>query len=320
MDELTMLREAFGPDEAPSLTTETRARTALTAQMHDKSHRTRTIVVGLAAAAAVVAVTATVAVRNIGHEHGPGHEPAPVANVLPFLHPANVAQYFENAAWTAERRRWVDPQPDQFMYTETVELRNQRAYENQHPNDALVPGKTENRTIQQWNRVDGQVQAEMRNGRLEVVERGGNVTWDRLKWAEISALTTPEKVASWVAHPDPAFSVELTAMIGQYVLPPKVQAAIFRYLAQQPDMRLNPDAVNIDGRPAIGLGRVVEGYLSQELLFDQQTYALIGERVVAVADHVTHGDDADLVAHKGDVFRQVIYAKMIIVDRPGDTQ
>jgi hypothetical protein len=242
------------------------------------------------------------------------------AGVLPFAHPANVTQYFENAAWTAERRQWVDPRPDQFMYTETVELRNQRSYENQNPNGALVPGKTENRRIQQWNRVDGQVQAEIRDGKLEVVQRGGNVTWDRLKWADISALTTPEKVANWVDHPDPAFSVVLTAMIGQYVLPPKVQAAIFRYLAQQPDMRLNPDAVNIDGRPAIGLGRVLEGYLAQELLFDQQTYALIGERLVAIADHVTHGDDADLVSHKGDVYRQVIYAKMIIVDQAGDTR
>lgn len=314
MDELTMLKEAFGPDAAPTTTAETRARTALVERMRPRRPgRHRKTAVALAAAAAI-AVTATVAVRSLGHEHHTA------ANALPFANPANVAQYFENAAWTAERRRWVDPRPDQFMYTETVELRNQRAYENKHPNDALVPGKTENRKVQQWNRVDGQVQAEMRGGRLEVIQRGGNVTWDRLKWADISALTTPEKVANWVDHPDAAFSVEITAMIGQYVLPPKVQAAIFRYLAQQPDMRLNPDAVNIDGRPAIGLGRVLEGYLSQELLFDQQTYALIGERVVAIADHVTHGDDADLVSHKGDVYRQVIYTKMIIVNRAGDTQ
>jgi len=311
MDELTMLKEAFGPDPVPTMTAETRARTALVGRMRPRKPHRKAVIIAVTAAAAI-AVTATVAVRNLEHH--------PAANALPFAHPANVAQYFENAAWTAERRRWVDPRPDQFMYTETVELRNQRAYENQHPNDALVPGKTENRKVQQWNRVDGQVQAEMRDGRLEVLQRGGNVTWDRLKWADISALTTPEKVANWVDHPNAAFSVEITAMIGQYVLPPKVQAAIFRYLAQQPDMRLNPDAVNIDGRPAIGLGRVLEGYLSQELLFDQQTYALIGERVVAIADHVTHGDDADLVSHKGDVYRQVIYTKMIIVNRAGDTQ
>jgi hypothetical protein len=318
MDEITMLREAFGPDAAPSVTAETRARTALVERMRPRRPgRHRKTAVALAAAAAI-AVTATVTVRSLGHEHPSAQRVT--ANVLPFAHPANVAQYFENAAWTAERRRWVDPRPEQFMYTETVELRNQRSYENNNPNGALVPGKTENRRVQQWNRVDGQVQAEIRGGKLEVVQRGGNVTWDRLKWADISALTTPEKVANWVDHPDAAFSVELTAMIGQYVLPPKVQAAIFRYLAQQPDMRLNPDAVNIDGRPAIGLGRVLEGYLAQELLFDQRTYALIGERVVAIADHVTHGDDADLVSHKGDVYRQVLYTKMIIVDRPGDTQ
>jgi hypothetical protein len=108
--------------------------------------------------------------------------------------------------------------------------------------------------------------------------------------------------------------------IGQYVLPPKVQAAIFRHLAQEPGMTINPDALNIDGRPAIGLGRILEGYLSQELLFDKQTYAFIGERLVAIQDHVTHGNDGDAVSHKSDVDRQAIYSKMIIVDRPGDTR
>ena len=83
-------------------------------------------------------------------------------------------------------------------------------------------------------------------------------------------------------------------------------------------MKVNPDAVNLDGHPAIGLGRIVEGYLSQELLFDKQTYALIGERQIAVADHVNRGDDGTSYTHKGDLFRQVIYRKMTIVDQPGD--
>ena len=115
-------------------------------------------------------------------------------------------------------------------------------------------------------------------------------------------------------------SVDLDSFIGQYVVPPNVQAAIYRHLAQAPGMTINPDAVNIDGRPAVGLGRTIEGYLSQELLFDKQTYQFIGERMVAIKDHVTHGDDGDLVSHRGDVYRQVIYSKMVIVDRPGDTR
>ena len=111
--------------------------------------------------------------------------------------------------------------------------------------------------------------------------------------------------------------VTLDAFIGQYVLPPNVQAAIFRHLAQEPGMTINPDAMNIDGRPAIGLGRITEGYLSQELLFDKQTYALIGERLISIKDRVTHGA---AIRRKGDVYRQVIYSKMIIVDQAGDVE
>ncbi|NMO53942.1 hypothetical protein HH310_22515 [Actinoplanes sp. TBRC 11911] len=50
-----------------------------------------------------------------------------------------------------------------------------------------------------------------------------------------------------------------------------VKAALFRDLATEPGMKVNPDAVTIEGRPAIGLGRVVDGYLSEELLFDKRT-------------------------------------------------
>jgi hypothetical protein len=331
MDELMMLQEAFGSDEAPSLAAETRARTALIERMQPPQagrpiggapgrHRKKTIVAAIAVAAAIAVTGAVVVLRSTVHDDRLAQRAQQRANVLPFPNPASVAQYLENAAWSAEQHRWIDPRPDQFMYVETLELRNRPSYENEHPNDAIVPGRAENRKVQQWDRIDGQVTASVHNGKLDVVEKGGTMDWDRLKWDDIAGLTTPDKVADWVERPKGSFGVEITAMIGQYVLPPKVQAAMFRYLARQPGMRLNPDAVNIDGRPAIGLGRVLEGYLAQELLFDQRTYALIGERLVAIKDNVTHGNDGDAVSHKGDVFRQVIYAKMIIVDQIGDTK
>jgi len=125
-------------------------------------------------------------------------------------------------------------------------------------------------------------------------------------------MDSPDKVHDDVKGDKGSFGIMLDGFIGQYVLPPNVQAAIFRYLARQPGMVVNSDAVNIDGRPAIGLARVLEGYLTEELLFDKHTYAFIGERMVAVKDHDT--------AHKGDVFVQNIYTKMIIVDHAGDTR
>jgi hypothetical protein len=181
----------------------------------------------------------------------------------------------------------------------------------------MVPGKASYRDFQRWERVDGQVQGTIEKGKLVVHHQGdAGGQWTALDWATISGLTTPEKVSAWVADPGPV-GMDISALVGQYVLPPAVKAAMFRYLAAQPGMKLNPDAVNLDGRPAIGLGRIEEGYLSRELLFDKQTYALVGERLIAIKDHVTQGSDEDLVSHKGDLYRQVIYRRMAIVDRAG---
>ena len=333
MDVDGVLREAFGADEVPSQAAENRARATLYQRMSSKEQpvtskgrrrRTRfAITAGVAAAAAAVVVAAVVVTGGDGHAPAPKAAPAassPAKSVLPFARPANAAEYLENAAWTAERKPWTDPRPDQFMYIETLELRNKPAYENQHPNDPIKPDLAENRKVQQWYSVDGQTRASYQNGQLVVTKRGdGGESWDRIAWSTITSMTSPDKVPDAVPGPG-SMSVNLDAFIGQYVVPPNVQAAIFRHLAQEPGMTINPDAVNIDGRPAVGLGRIIEGYLSQELLFDKQTYQFIGERLVAIKDHVTHSDDGDHVSHKGDVYRQAIYSKMIIVDRPGGTQ
>jgi hypothetical protein len=325
MDEMQALRAAFGPDEVPSQAAETRARAALQRRMSAKEQRVTRIdrwrprrlliAAGVAVAAATAATAATVVAVVVT-----GGGPAQLPKELPFGQPASAAEYLENAAWTAERKPWKRPRPGQFMYIETLELRNKPAYENEHPNDPIRPELSENRRIQEWHSVDGQTRAAYEDGRLVVSKRGeGGVTWDRVAWSTITSMTGPDKVPDAVPGPG-SLAVDLDAFIGQYVVPPNVQAAIFRHLARTPGMTVNPDAVNIDGRPAVGLGRTIEGYLSQELLFDKQTYQFIGERMVAVQDHVTHGDDGDAVSHRGDVYRQVIYATMTIVDRPGDTR
>jgi hypothetical protein len=323
MDEISILRETFGPDPEPSAAAEQRARNALRGRMAPRtraSWRLRVpIVVGVATAAAVVAA---VALGNAGggtrvtppiSDQGPGQTQA-VATV-PYLRPVNAAQVLENAAWTVEQETWTDPAPTQFMYVETQEMRNPKAYEQKAPNGALLPGKAKYRKVQVWNRIDGQVQATMRNGKLDTLRQGRDGTYFAfVPWSQIVKLTTPEAITAYLKHPEGGVMAVPDALAGQYVLPPEVKAAIFRHLARQPGMKVNPDAVNLDGHPAIGLGRVVEGYLSQELLFDRKTYTLIGERLIAIKNERGAGD-----GRKGDLYRQVIYRKMAIVDRPGDT-
>jgi hypothetical protein len=327
MDEISILREAFdpagpsaGPSVEPSPEAEQRARLALQSRFAVPERRRFSWRLSIPVAATAAAAVAAIVIGNVndaapivpaGPQSPPAAPAAPVA-ALPFLKPVGAAQVLENAAWTAEQQTWVDPDPTQFMYVETLEMRNQPGYEQQHPNGALLPGKAKYRKIQNWNRIDGQVWAELRKGKLEVHRQGQNGVFNSfVPWSQVVKLTSPANITAFLDHPEGGVAVQPDALTGQYVLPPDVKAAIFRYLAQQPGMKVNPAAVNLDGHPAIGLGRVLEGYLSQELLFDKQTYALIGERLIAVADN---GDD-----RKGDLFRQVIYRKMVIVDKPGAT-
>jgi hypothetical protein len=146
------------------------------------------------------------------------------------------------------------------------------------------------------------------------------MNWIQIDYNELKTLDTPAKALAWQSS-DRSTVASLDALLGQYVLPPRVEAAVYGALAQAADVRLNPDAVNVDGRPAIGLGRVIEGYLAQELLFDPSTYRLIGERMVAIADHHNTDENGnDDFTHAGAVFRQVVYTRAVIVAAPGDTQ
>ncbi|MEU7876204.1 CU044_5270 family protein [Dactylosporangium sp. NPDC049140] len=324
MDEMTALREAFGPDPEPAAGTRDRARAALLRHMEPApvaapAHRRRRwpLRVALTAAAAAAAVIGVVAVENFGtvDDSGKGYSTAG----LPFPKPASAAEVLTNAAWAATRKPWADPRPDQFMYNESRQLRNEVAYERDHPNDPIVPGRTRTITLQEWKRIDAQVMATNEGGELRVYRQGGDVTWGQLDYNQLKTLDTPDKVLAWDKAPK-NYGVVLDALLGQYVLPPKVEAAFYGALARGEDVRLNPDAVNLDGRPAIGLGRVIAGYLAQELLFDPSTYRLIGQREVAVAEHHEtdeHGDDD--FTPVGALLRQVIYTRAVIVDRVGAT-
>jgi len=329
MDEMAILREAFGPEADPPEAARQRARTALLERTQPGRMQARPTVrrrwplrVGLTAAVAAAAVIGVVTVENLNtvEERGVTRpESRPVVAALPYAHPASATEFLENAAWTAARKSWQTPRPDQFMYKESRSLRNTKALEDRAPNGPLVPGRTRLMKVQRWDRIDGQVSARMDEGKLVVERQGSTLSWVFVPYADLAELTTPEQVLAWEKAPKDV-GVDLDALLGQYVLPPAVEAAVFRAIAKGKGVRLNPDAVNIDGRPAVGLGQTIEGYLSQELLFDKETYALIGERLVAIANHKNVGDDGTSYVRKGDVFRQVVYTASRIVDNPGDTK
>lgn len=328
VDELTTLREAFGPDEAPPAAARQQARTALLNRIHAgeatvrpgqrRPRRQRAILVGLVAtAAAVAAVIGATAMGNRGTVETQPTTDHPSAS-LPLAYRASAVTFLENAALAADKKAWTTPRPDQYMYKESRVLRNSKELEDRAPNGPLVPGKTRVVVEQDWKRIDGQAWKRMNDGKL-VVDLHDGLGYSQIPYDDLVKLTTPEAVLAWDKAPKDVGS-RLDTLLGQYVLPPAVQAATFRAIAQSEGVRMNPDALNIDGRPAVGLSLTIEGYLSRELLFDAQTYTLIGERSVAVADHTRASLNGTSHIHKGDVFNQTVYTASIIVDHVGDTK
>jgi hypothetical protein len=67
------------------------------------------------------------------------------------------------------------------------------------------------------------------------------------------------------------------------VLPPKLEAAIFRAMKKVPGVTLDRRAVDVLGRPTYALG-MTSGGLHEDTLLDRKTYTYRGERSLAVTD------------------------------------
>jgi hypothetical protein len=320
MDEMTLLRDAFAADGEVPDGAETRARAALLNHMHHRPvrPRVRRRVIALTAAVAAAAAIAVV----IGHTGAPPaveHRPAagspptagpgPEPSALPYLQPVSNQQYLENAAWTVDRQAWTYPQPTQYMYKAVQHVINDGA-----PNGPVYRGTWHTVLDEQWMRVDGLEFGTRRDhGRLTVLKNGAGYL--HLPYDEFAALDTPEKVLYYEAHPTGSDGIVIDRLLEQLVLPPKVQAAVFRAIAQSAHGTERPDAVNLDGRPAVALTFTEEGYAQHELLFDQKTYDLIGTRTVVVADHPGDGH----TYKKGDVLDEETFTSSKIVDTMGAT-
>jgi hypothetical protein len=102
------------------------------------------------------------------------------------------------------------------------------------------------------------------------------------------------------------------------VLPPELEAAIFRALKQIPGVTV-VDTVDVAGRPAIALGLGTSDWLHEELLLDKETYAYRGERSTVVRDAVI--DPLKAGNARGEVKKgsKVVAERVVtaIVDEPG---
>ncbi|WP_165503145.1 CU044_5270 family protein, partial [Actinomadura fibrosa] len=277
----------------------------------------RLAAVGVLAAAIATGVTV---VQSSGgtDEHG---RPRPVVPGVPAGPVANASEALERAAHTAETRPFTPPRPDQWIFVES------RMRTGKKPNGSRYKDPARTAVVRRWQRADGKVSAGYENGRL--VLSGMLPTTPPSDYASLSALPTDPKalldriytdVGGLGDTPEGRYSTAygmLGAILRDQMLPPRIEAAVFRAIKLIPGVTLAKGRADAAGRPAIGLGRVAEGWLHEELLLDPKTYAYLGERSVALKNHTSRGDDGTLSVRKGELQNLTVRLNAGIVDKPG---
>lgn len=99
-------------------------------------------------------------------------------------------------------------------------------------------------------------------------------------------------------------------------LPPAQEAATYRAMAKIPGVGLNRRAVDVQGRPAVAVFFIIEGWLKSEILLDPVTYAYRGHRSIAVKDHTSPASPRWTIK-KGTIESQSARLAAGFVDRPG---
>ncbi|MGR6918030.1 CU044_5270 family protein [[Actinomadura] parvosata] len=289
------------------------------------------------AAAAVVAMAGLTAVQL--HD---GPIPAAHAQVI-----------LARAADAAQARPFEEPRPDQWIYTET------RAWFHKALDGETVTARTPlvSEAETAWRRADGELIAHDRDGKLEIHNLGGNTPKD---YVTIASLPTDpeallalfrestvrreavverirERFAGREAAPDPVsgdvfiFGL-LRTLLSDNLVPPEVEATVFRAMALLPGVTVNEAATDPEGRPALAVSLEARGWLRSELFLDPETFAYRGARETAVRDHTLHngvfggrgGESApspiptgNWVIEAGAVYRQFTRTAIAVVDEPG---
>jgi hypothetical protein len=295
-----------------------------------RPHR-RLVLATSALAAVAVGAVAVVANGSSGVGQTPGGSPPRPAAAPSTPGLAPVARTFDLAAAYAAARPFTPPRPDQWIYIQDRQLSP----------SSLARAKRQKpvETTQTWMRADGRKMAGSnpeRNGALE--------TWDQVsEYPALSNLPTdPRRLlaqlrAELLAPPPsvagPALPVpaevapmedrlfgRIVDILAQNLLPPAVTAALWRAAALIPGVTQSPGTVKVDGRTLIAVGRIQQGWLSEQLLVNPDTYDFVGYRTVATRDHtIDTGNGRGIRVPKGEVQNVSTRLAAAIVDRPGLT-
>ena len=261
MNDLQTLHDAWGTPPAPSHHAYSDARAALLARA-DRRRRPR-LRVRFAAAATVGAMAATfvLVVQNLGE--------------APRAVPTASAEAFERAAVAAEKKPFTPPRDNQWIYVADRITSSDGGKPMLH---------------RQWKSVSGfGMGVEVRGG-VKVIEPPAKHRRVRGPFDSYKALaalpTDPDSLLRWAYRQaqnvtgaglteDGDVYAILRGVLAKGVLPPDLEAGVFRTLERVPGVTV--DTADVLGHRMLALA-LTEDWLRQELLLDPRTYAYRGER------------------------------------------
>ncbi|GAA3714723.1 hypothetical protein GCM10022224_095460 [Nonomuraea antimicrobica] len=278
------------------------------------------------------------AISGVALVIGPAGDEEP-RSVVPglALPAANAQALLGRAAEVAGNRAFTAPRPDQWIYIE----RRVQGVPQPTQGEVQTPGTPlESRVGRSWTRADGKEVAVFEDGELVRSPTGGGMP--PLDYATVAALPTdPGALLAWMYENlgdiprsdedrhNSAYRL-LGSLLAQNLVPPAQEAAVYRALARIPGVTVNPDAVDVDGRPAVAVSRTEDGWVSHELLLDRSTYTYLGERSIASADHTAPGPGTRVeegrkivnMGHayaikKGTIMTLAVRLDIGVTDRPG---
>jgi hypothetical protein len=314
MDDLTILHDAWAVPPEPSHHARSRARAALLARAaapaRPRPWRPR------AAAVATAALACAVAAMVVAELGGTGPDGRPTS-VVPGLPGASIASaaVLERAAATAAARPFTAPRDDQWIYTE----------------DRLTTSDGTTDTRRQWRRADGGGIAQIdERGRLDVqllARPKGRPVPPLDSYKGLATLPTDagallrwayaQRMTNGTSSRDAVVYLMFSHVLRENVLPPALEAAIFRALERLPGVTVR--AVDVLGRPALALGQT-DDWLHQELLLDRATYAYLGQRSTVTRDATIDPQKAGNATGAVRKGSEVVATRVAsaVVDEPGE--
>jgi hypothetical protein len=251
----------------------------------------------------------------------------------------SAAQLVDYATLAAAAAPAFNPGPHQWIYTDVLRATSAGAggYLKGNPN-----GRVEQKI---WTRVDYQKYAYLKNGKLVIVasnvprsaKTGRAVQpvpfgWPSVSYRYLNSLpTSPARLmavikANLKAQPNP-IGAEGTGRVGVFnavqallqntVLPPRLLAGLYGVLAHDPGVHFERSVTDLAGRTGVGFSTVQEGYLKEQIVINQKTYAYMGYVDVAVRAHSSTGLDGTAHFRKGQILGWEALLSAGVVRQPG---